>query len=80
MRDGVSLRSVQKQWKHPLTRLSCEVEGHPLGGGVLKLEPGEAACVAFPGMNQVFGSRDLEALVEGVDIMRQWRHYENSCT
>jgi adenine-specific DNA-methyltransferase len=26
-----------------MTALSCEIEGHPLGGGMLKIEPGEAA-------------------------------------
>ncbi|MBM4046381.1 MAG: SAM-dependent DNA methyltransferase [Planctomycetes bacterium] len=32
-------------WQTFLTRLSVEVEGHPLGGGMLKLEPTEAENV-----------------------------------
>jgi adenine-specific DNA-methyltransferase len=28
-----------------LTQLSCEIEGHPMGGGMLKLEPTEAEAV-----------------------------------
>jgi len=32
-------------WNSSLTRLSCEIEGHPLGGGMLKLEPSEAESV-----------------------------------
>jgi adenine-specific DNA-methyltransferase len=28
-----------------LTQLSCEIEGHPMGGGMLKLEPSEAEAV-----------------------------------
>jgi adenine-specific DNA-methyltransferase len=32
-------------WKNSLTRLSCELEGHALGGGLLKLEPSEAENV-----------------------------------
>ncbi len=32
-------------WYSSLTRLSCELEGHPLGGGMLKLEPSEAGSV-----------------------------------
>jgi len=28
-----------------LTQLSCEIEGHPMGGGMLKLEPSEAESV-----------------------------------
>jgi hypothetical protein len=37
-------------WYSSLTRLSCEMEGHPLGGGMLKLEPTEAGkvLVALP--------------------------------
>jgi hypothetical protein len=32
-------------WQTSMTRLSVEIEGHALGGGMLKLEPGEAAKV-----------------------------------
>jgi len=32
-------------WYSSFTRLSCELEGHPLGGGMLKLEPSEAESV-----------------------------------
>lgn len=32
-------------WKSSLTRLSCELEGHALGGGLFKLEPSEAENV-----------------------------------
>jgi adenine-specific DNA methylase len=32
-------------WPSSLTRLSCEIEGHALGGGMLKLEPSEAESV-----------------------------------
>jgi hypothetical protein len=35
-------------WYSSLTRLSCELEGHPLGGGMLKLEPSEAERVLIP--------------------------------
>ena len=35
-------------WQVPLTQLSCELEGHALGGGMLKLELREAACVVLP--------------------------------
>lgn len=35
-------------WNSPLTALSCEIEGHGMGGGMLKLEPREAARVLFP--------------------------------
>lgn len=37
-------------WPSSLSRLSCELEGHALGGGMLKLEPSEAEkiLVALP--------------------------------
>jgi adenine-specific DNA-methyltransferase len=37
--------SYAASWKSSLTRLSCELEGHALGGGLLKLEPSEAENV-----------------------------------
>jgi adenine-specific DNA-methyltransferase len=35
-------------WQNSLTQLSTEIEGHALGGGMLKLEPGEARAVIVP--------------------------------
>jgi len=35
-------------WHSSLTKLSCELEGHPLGGGMLKLEPSESERVLVP--------------------------------
>jgi len=35
-------------WQTSLTRLSAEIEGHALGGGMLKLEPTEAERVVVP--------------------------------
>jgi len=32
-------------------KLSCELEGHALGGGMLKLEPREAARIVMPSAN-----------------------------
>ena len=31
-----------------LVQLSCEIEGHPMGGGMLKLEPSEAERIVIP--------------------------------
>jgi adenine-specific DNA methylase len=48
-------RYVTTGWCSSLTRLSCELEGHALGGGLLKLEPSEAerVVVAVPAARQV---------------------------
>lgn len=35
-------------WCSSLTKLSCELEGHALGGGMLKLEPSEGERVLVP--------------------------------
>jgi hypothetical protein len=60
-------------WSSAAGRLSCELEGHPLGGGMLKLEPGEARNVLLTPDKGING-RDGELLQEGIDVMRQWRH------
>jgi adenine-specific DNA-methyltransferase len=43
-----SAAGIAALWQTSLTRLSCELEGHALGGGMLKLEPGEAEAVSLP--------------------------------
>lgn len=52
-------------WYSSLTRLSCELEGHALGGGMLKLEPSEAekVLVALP------RSRDVGGLLDRLDVL-----------
>ena len=70
---GVDAARLRRRWKTTLTSLSCEIEGHPLGGGVLKLEPREAlqVLVSLNGNSPPGIERDLQ---EGVDILRRWRH------
>jgi adenine-specific DNA-methyltransferase len=69
----VKRRQLARSWSSPLTELSCEVEGHPLGGGMLKVEPREAARVL------VHPTGDLNEFVdpvqEGIRALRRWRHY-----
>jgi adenine-specific DNA-methyltransferase len=50
LHDGVMLhqRALATLWQTSLTRLSVELEGHALGGGMLKLEPTEAEHVVLP--------------------------------
>eukprot|EP01037_Dinobryon_pediforme_P013344 gene13344-13458_t len=43
--DGAD--ALNAVWDTNFLRLSCELEGHPLGGGMLKLEPGEAAQIPY---------------------------------
>ncbi|MEH6691083.1 MAG: SAM-dependent DNA methyltransferase [Pseudorhizobium pelagicum] len=59
-------------WKSAFVRLSCELEGHPLGGGMLKLEPGEARNVVFPGC-PLSASEEVTVL-SALETIREWRH------
>ncbi len=69
------VRKLQQAWGHPLVDLSCELEGHPLGGGMLKLEPREAANILLPIGRMELSPHDRTALADAVALMRQWRHY-----
>ena len=72
LHNGQSPSELRSRWRNPLTQLSCEIEGHPLGGGVLKLEPREALRVAMP-EGEVPEELNL-AFREGIDVLTQWRH------
>jgi len=69
-----SFRAIQERFATDLTRLSCELEGHPLGGGMLKLEPREAQRLLLPGTDALAEVENArEALLHGIRIMRNWR-------
>ena len=70
-----SVGQMQKAWQHPLVELSCELEGHPLGGGMLKLEPREAGNVAIPIGRMRLSQRDLRSLQESTETMKRWRYH-----
>lgn len=46
--DMTNGRSLAALWQTSLSALSAEIEGHALGGGMLKLEPTEAENVLIP--------------------------------
>lgn len=76
LKSEMTVRQLQAAWQHPLARLSCELEGHPLGGGMLKLEPGEAGRVRLPVAGPSFSQAETSALSEATGAMRRWRHYD----
>jgi adenine-specific DNA methylase len=73
MTGAMKVSELKSAWANPFIRLSCEIEGHPLGGGMLKLEPREAGQVLLT--RRDFRSLEQRKLIaEGVATMRQWRH------
>ena len=74
VRDKKAVPRIIKCWDTPFVRLSCELEGHPLGGGVLKLEPREAREIVFPPptMESAASTADI---TDAISMMRKWRHY-----
>jgi len=74
-KNGHSVHAIQRAWLHPLVDLSCELEGHPLGGGMLKMEPREASNVLLPIDNPEFAPSEMRTLKEATAEMRGWRNY-----
>ena len=74
VRDRALATKLLPGWGSLLSQLSCELEGHPLGGGMLKLEPREAGRLLFmaPAATKRVSTSTFE---EGVSIMQRWRHY-----
>jgi hypothetical protein len=69
----MTLPQLQVAWARPLTALSCEIEGHPLGGGLLKLEPSEASKIRLL-MSDDPDNRCTDLVQQGVEVMKHWRH------
>ncbi len=74
VRDPELAAQLLPSWGSPFTQLSCEIEGHALGGGMLKLEPREAGRVLFPAAS-LAAELDAKAIKGGVRAMQRWRHY-----
>lgn len=75
-RESVNKNAILEAWEHPLCNLSKELEGHPLGGGLLKLEPGEASKILLPLNIQEGNGMDSKLLEQGLSIARSWRLYD----
>ena len=74
MKKRSAFAAIQKGWASPLAEFSREIEGHPLGGGMLKLEPGEARRILLPKLSFTPTSEQIAAIEEGRSLMRTWRH------
>lgn len=70
--DGVDARKYLRGWNSLLTTISCEIEGHALGGGLLKIEPAEAREVLMaPDLR--LQQEHASLLSQGVTTLRKWR-------
>lgn len=65
-------------WQSSCLKLSCEIEGHPLGGGVLKLEPREAARLVLPSPGGALPVGFEREACNAVSTLRKWRHCDQS--
>lgn len=72
--NGMSMDRLTKLWAKPMTSLSCEIEGHPLGGGMLKVEPREAARVVLTD-TAIRTDEDRDTINNAVETLKRWRHY-----
>lgn len=74
VRDRALAAKLLPHWSSPFVRLSCELEGHALGGGMLKLEPREAGRIVFPSAVTI-GKDHHDELDDAVGTLQRWRHY-----
>lgn len=73
IKNAEDAKAYLGSWGSSFVQLSCEIEGHPLGGGLLKLEPREATEILLP--KRRLKRAEINALNEAIETMRQWRHY-----
>ncbi|MBZ9994128.1 Eco57I restriction-modification methylase domain-containing protein [Mesorhizobium sp. BH1-1-4] len=74
VRDQALASKLLPQWSSPFVRLSCELEGHALGGGMLKLEPREAGRIVFPSAATIRKTND-DQWEDAIGSLQRWRHY-----
>ena len=72
--DKRATTTLYDLWGTPFVQLSCEIEGHPLGGGMLKLEPREAAQIILPSP-LLLEHLPQSVLADAISTMQTWRHY-----
>lgn len=65
--SGISAQELALLWQNSLTRLSAEIEGHALGGGMLKIEPREARRILIP--RPSLPSREIRKLADRADAL-----------
>lgn len=74
VRDQALASKLLPGWSSAFVRMSCELEGHALGGGMLKVEPGEAGRIVFPPSTWL-STCDEGDINEAIATLQRWRHY-----
>ena len=77
LKDKAMLPRIQAALRSGLFQFSCEIEGHPLGGGMLKLEPREAGNILVPDKTALTDAA-TEVVQDGIAALQAWRHYETA--
>ena len=75
LRHGFQSATLEAGWRSALAELGTEIEGHPLGGGMLKLEPREAQRIPIPLSELPLAPQDQSVLLQATATMRTWRHH-----
>jgi tRNA1(Val) A37 N6-methylase TrmN6 len=74
LKSKAGLKGLLKAQDTPMLQLSSELEGHPLGGGMLKLEPREAGRLLLPDTADLNGITP-DVIESGIAVLQTWRHY-----
>jgi hypothetical protein len=74
VKDRGGMAAFLSAWDSSFMALSREVEGHPLGGGMLKLEPREAGQLLLAPA-EAMPAEAARELRDALSTMRRWRHY-----
>ena len=75
LKDKSMLPRIQAALRSGVFQFSCEIEGHPLGGGMLKLEPREAGNILLPS-ETALSEDEQKVAQDGIAALQAWRHYE----
>ncbi|MGH9425383.1 MAG: hypothetical protein ACRD2L_03635, partial [Terriglobia bacterium] len=65
--SSMTCDAIAASWQTSLTRLSVEIEGHAMGGGMLKIEPSEAERVVVAVSKG--STRRLDKLARELDVL-----------
>jgi len=71
--DGYTFDDLTRTWHTATAALSCELEGHALGGGMLKIEPKEATRILLYD-DTILENNLANAIKDGLAEIRSWRN------